>query len=379
MLQKLRQELIANFENKDYDLGFRRLLDFAKDSDDAIFINKAILISEQYELNAKNETVVLNLVNESQVLIEEIYTFQSAFKINPETLVLETEAITKKYAHGVFSMKPISMKIKTGEILGIVGENGNGKTTLLKCLCGQNNIDSGKINYHLFTDKSDYFIKHKVAFIPQRIPRWYGNLKDNLHFSASISGWKGSENELQVDFMLERFKLKKYAALTWEQISSGYRTRFEIARILLQKPTLLILDEPLANLDIKAQETILTDLRFMSKSYKNPMAIVLSSQQLHEVEKIADRVLVIRNGECVFNSADEIEHIISVLELETTMNRDDLISIMKPKNIDVQYNGGFFTLKSEDKSIQEIQQLVFENKIPVTYLRNISTSSKRYF
>ncbi|MBP6456619.1 MAG: ABC transporter ATP-binding protein [Chitinophagaceae bacterium] len=379
MLQKLRQELIANFENKDYELAFRRLLDFAKDSDDISFIKSAISISEKYEINATNDAELLNLINASHSLIEEIYSFQTGFKVNSETLVLETNDITKTYSHGSFSMKPISIKIKTGEIIGIVGENGNGKTTLLKCLCGQNSIDSGKIIYHLFTDQSNYFIKHKVAFIPQRIPRWYGNLKDNLHFNAAISGWEGKENEIQVDYMLERFKLKKYANLTWEQISSGYRTRFEIARILLQKPTLLILDEPLANLDIKAQETILTDLRFMSKSYKNPMAIILSSQQLHEVEKIADRVLVIRNGECVFNSAEEVDIQTSVLELETTMTRDELISILKHHHIDVQFNGGFFTLKSNEKSIQEIQQLLIENKVPINYCRNISSSSKRYF
>src|SRR5690606_22151851 len=124
------------------------------------------------------------------------------------------------------------------------------------------------------------------VFIPQRIPKWYGLLKDNLHFSAAIAGLTGAENELMVDFMLERLNLTQYALLTWEQISSGYRTRFELARILLQKPQLLILDEPLANLDINAQQTILNDLRFITKSAYNPMGILLSSQQLHEVEKV---------------------------------------------------------------------------------------------
>ena len=138
-----------------------------------------------------------------------------------------------------------------------------------------------------------YAIKNHIAFIPQRIPKWYGLLKDNLHFSASIAGIYGAKNNLMVNFMLERLNLSSYAHLTWNQISSGYRTRFEIARILLQKPRLLILDEPLANLDINAQQTILTDLIFMAKGAHNPMGIILSSQQLHEVEKVADTVIFI--------------------------------------------------------------------------------------
>src|SRR4030095_7378138 len=116
-----------------------------------------------------------------------------------------------------------------------------------------------------------YAIRNHIAFIPQRIPRWYGQLRDNLHFSASITGLTGEQNMLMVDFMLERFNLSSFSHLNWNQISSGYRTRFEIARILLQRPRLLILDEPLANLDINAQQTILTDLKYMAKSVYNPM------------------------------------------------------------------------------------------------------------
>lgn len=137
----------------------------------------------------------------------------------------------------------------------------------MRCLAGQLERSSGVLSYFGIDKENELFdIKHRVAFIPQRIPRWYGLLKDNLHFSAAISGIHGKENDRMVQFMLERMNLTKYAQLTWDRISSGYRTRFEIARILLQKPNLLILDEPLANLDIHAQQTLLSDLRFLVKS-----------------------------------------------------------------------------------------------------------------
>jgi ABC-2 type transport system ATP-binding protein len=239
-------------------------------------------------------------------------------------------------------------------------------------------IDSGSLTYNQLNDPDYYDIKHHLAFIPQRIPRWYGYLKDNLHFSASLSGLTGAENELMVDFMLERLNLTQYAHLTWSQISSGYRTRFEIARILLQKPSLLILDEPLANLDIIAQQTILTDLRYLAKSVRHPMGIVLSSQQLHEVEKVADTVLFIKQGKCLFKTGED-KATQYVLEIETTADRDVIISIFQGHSIEVQFNGGYYTITSSEFAAKDIIQKLVASDIPLSYFRDITNSTKRFF
>jgi ABC-2 type transport system ATP-binding protein len=203
-------------------------------------------------------------------------------------------------------------------------------------------------------------------------------LKDNLHFSAAISGVKDEENIVMVDFMLERLDLTPFAHLTWNQISSGYRTRFEIARILLQKPKLLILDEPLANLDINAQQSILTDLRFMAKSVHNPMGILLSSQQLHEVEKIADTVLLIKKGSCMFRTGEqEKTEKAFVVELETAATRDALQQVLG-KQGELQYNGGFYTITSKELSAQEMLAKLVQGKVTITYFRDITHSTKRF-
>jgi ABC-2 type transport system ATP-binding protein len=181
-----------------------------------------------------------------------------------------------------------------------------------------------------------------------------------------------------VDFMLERLDLTPYAHLTWNQISSGYRTRFEIARILLQKPKLLILDEPLANLDINAQQSILTDLRFMAKSVHNPMGILLSSQQLHEVEKIADTVLLIKKGFCLFRTGEQEKTAHAfVVELETTANREALLQVLDNKS-ELQYNGGFYTITSKELPAQAILSGLVNAHIPITYFRDITHSTKRF-
>ena len=183
-----------------------------------------------------------------------------------------------------------------------------------------------------------------------------------------------------VEFMLERLNLTRFAHLTWNQISSGYRTRFEIARILLQRPRLLILDEPLANLDINAQQTILTDLVFMARAAHNPMGIVLSSQQLHEVEKVADTVIFIKDGNCLYSSTDKDEKITSTaIEFETTMDRESIYGFFEKGAVSLQYNGGFYTIESTVLNAGQILTILVNAQVPLTYYRDITYSTKRFF
>jgi ABC-2 type transport system ATP-binding protein len=380
MIHDLVSEISSYFRHQDHSLGVRRLLDVCLDINKPELTRKAIDLSRrfhQYEKDIKTTGAPADLLEAANELLHHV-SAENIVSPSSEMLVSVNE-VSKTYQSGNFTLSPVSFKVATGDILGVVGENGNGKTTLLRCLAGQLAIDTGSVDHTNIKDNSYYSIKHQVAFIPQRIPRWYGLLKDNLHFSAAIAGVHAEENELMVDFMLERLGLGAYANFTWNQISSGYRTRFEIARVLLQKPSLLILDEPLANLDINAQQTILTDLRFMAKSIKHPMGVVLSSQQLHEVEKIADNVLFIKRGSCLFQTKENTANINSyVLELETGSERNDLLRILG-ENVNIQFNGGFYTITSTAYSAQEMLNKLVSSQVSITYFRDITYSTKRFF
>lgn len=375
-------EIKSFLEHGDDSLAIRRLLDYSLEINHLDLLKEAISISKFYHqsrLENSDPLIYSGLKVQSLELLDALDSVTPHLPFQSEPL-LKVNAISKKYLGGNFSLSPISLEIKTSDIIGVVGENGNGKTTLLRCLSGQLAIDSGSIEYPRIPNADFYSIKNHVAFIPQRIPKWFGYLKDNLCFSASLAGIHDAQNELMVDFMLERLNLSKYAHLTWDKISSGYRTRFEIARVLLFKPGLLILDEPLANLDINAQQTILTDLRYLAKSSYHPLGIILSSQQLHEVEKVADKVLFIKQGKCLFTTGEASnEKPSTVVELETSIPRDELVSLFDQSDIQVQYNGVFYTLSSVSYDAQQLIQLIFSKNIPVTYFRDITNSTKRYF
>jgi ABC-2 type transport system ATP-binding protein len=381
MIDHLVSEISSYLQHNDHSLAVRRLLDVCLDINKPELVRKAIDLSRIYHrtVNDKQSSETsAEFTNAANELIKQV----SAEKIVSPTseLLVSVNQVSKTYTSGNFTLSPVSFDVTTGDILGVVGENGNGKTTLLRCLAGQLAIDAGSVHHTQIKEPGYYAIKHQVAFIPQRIPRWYGLLKDNLHFSAAIAGVHAEENDLMVDFMLERLGLGAFANYTWNQISSGYRTRFEIARVLLQKPSLLILDEPLANLDINAQQTILTDLRFMAKSIRHPMGVVLSSQQLHEVEKIADNVLFIKRGSCMFQTKERTETTRSyILELETMTGRDDLVRILGENDVSIQFNGGFYTITSTSYSAQEMLNRLVSSQVSITYFRDITYSTKRFF
>jgi ABC-2 type transport system ATP-binding protein len=375
-------ELLQQVQHGDLALANRRLLDLCFDTNNSELIRQAIQISKslrKYLHEGKKEDAAMLLDTEITRLGDQILEAERA-EMHHE-LLIEANNIAKQYAQGNFRLQPISLSVHRGEIIGIVGENGNGKTTMLRCLAGQLELSGGSLQYKQIPEADLYAIRNYVAFIPQRIPRWYGVLQDNLHFSASLAGLHGEENELAVEFMLERLGLGEHANKTWEQISSGYRTRFELARVLLAKPGLLILDEPLANLDINAQQTILNDLRMMARSRRRPMGIVLSSQQLHEVEHVADRMVLIRNGSgSVTGVRQTMENENTcVVELETTASREALIAAMLGAEVQLHFNGGFYTLETKDIDAQELVKRLVSGNVPLSYYRDISHSTKRFF
>jgi len=374
-------EIRSYFRHGDYPLAIRRTLDATFDSDNRTLIRRAITWGNTgHALLDNNKVPDENFIREGEDILVQLESSEAQKSPAYGIDFLQANQVQKTYTSGHFSLKPMDFTIKAGEVVGVVGENGNGKTTLLRILSGYLNQNTGELRYYFQeNDMPHYYrVKNEVAFIPQRIPRWFGSLKDNLHFYASSNGFLGEENELMTDFMLARFGLTKFSNLTWNQLSSGYRTRFEIAKILLKRPKLLVLDEPLANLDINAQQTILNDLRVLSKSFRKPLAVVLSSQQLHEVEKIADKVLFLKNGQLLHTQTKEVEAD-TVIEIEIKNERVELENAMEGIHFQIKYNGGYYMVSSTNISSTDLVKLLFQKGIIVTYFRDISQSTKRFF
>lgn len=383
-MQTKIKEISEFLNHGDLDLTLRRITDCTLDSNHLDLFEKCLNLHKIIESKVQQEQLLFG--EKTRELLANLNEISIPTPLLGKP-ILNTENLGKTYGKGGFGIAGVNTSLKYGEIIGLVGENGNGKTTLLRLIGGELGPSKGNINYHFSNAKrGSYDLKSAIIFVPQRIPRWYGQLMDNLKFTNAIYGRKGRENNLWAELMVARMGLRPYKHLTWNRISSGYKTRFEIAKVLLQKPQLLLLDEPLANLDIFAQQTLLNDLKQRAKSSSQPFGLMMSSQQLYEVEKVSDSIIFLKDGQPKYQNINAKEGeprpaLSSVFEIETNESLVKLKNALMPfPNAEIKYNGGAYIIDfNEEINGSAFFQAIGNANLEVNMIRNISKSSRRFF
>lgn len=381
--EKQYQELLSLLQFEDYPIVVKRIIDLTLDTETLSYYKKTVDFLKWYD---KNETIVDGKKEKFQAILTDLHSYLSTKPIAPRETLVKATSVTKSYGASSFSLGPIDMELKQGEILGLVGENGNGKTTLLRLLCGELMATGGSLHYNFKYDDL-YHLRTKLVYIPQRTETWYGSMFENLQFTAATYGYSPEENALIVELIISRLGLRKFRKHSWKSLSSGYKMRFELARMLLRKPKLLLIDEPLANLDILAQQTVLEDFRAITKSPFRPIGIVLSSQQLYEVEKTSDQVIFLKLGKQknLHNNTTETETITSenqlIIEFESEWTQKQLGELLRNFNlVSLQFNGGtYIATFPQTMTVHDFMKIGVDNKIPLLYFRNISNSTRRFF
>ena len=375
LFEKQYREVTELLQFDDYSQVIKRIIDFTLDTEDIAFYKKTNDFLTWHDTHTEAGPVKERLA----ILLQELYAVLSQKETKAHQTIVSIENLKKIY-HTKFALGPISLEIKSGEIIGLVGENGNGKTTLLRSICGELHPTEGQVKYH-FPYNDPYDLRTKLVYIPQRTETWRGSMYKNLEFSASCYGYSAQENNLVVDLVITRLGLRKFRNYNWNGLSSGYKMRFELARMLLRKPQILLIDEPLANLDILAQQTILDDFRNIANSAFRPIAIVLSSQQLYEVEKTSNQVVFLKQGAQRNLKSEESQEHHFIVEFETSETISALTQkLRKLELISLEQNGGtLIAVFPLEVTISDFMRTLIEEQIPVNYLRNITHSTRRFF
>jgi ABC-2 type transport system ATP-binding protein len=210
------------------------------------------------------------------------------------TTLIQLKSVKKHYTNKE-ALKGVSLELFEGEIFGLLGVNGAGKTTLSTILAGLHPPTEGAV---LFRGKSIYedivAYRKSVGFCPQKPNLDLAlTLEENLIFAGRYHRMNPNEIHDQVQALMSRFHLHEYAKQKASVLSGGYKQRFLIARTLLHRPKLIILDEPTVGLDPHIRHQLWEQIKELKESGST---ILLTTHYLDEAEYLSDRVCIIDAG-----------------------------------------------------------------------------------
>lgn len=210
--------------------------------------------------------------------------------------VLETKGLTKEYAGNMTAVKNLDLTLSRGEVFGMLGPNGSGKTTTILMLLGLSEPTSGDITI-LERDprRRPLEIKRHVAFMPDNVGFYLENTGyENLDYALKFLGLSAEERHRKIDSVIRVMGLTGREHEKVKSYSHGMRRRLGLAEVLAKQPEIAILDEPIQGLD---PESIQEFLLLIQKLKKDGITILLSSHQLNEVQSVCDRVGLFYRGE----------------------------------------------------------------------------------
>jgi len=213
-----------------------------------------------------------------------------------------TTALQMKDVHKRFGSHKVldgfNLHVETGEILGLLGPNGCGKTTVLNIVCNLLSYDEGEvllmgepINKLSFQVSSQMgFCTQRTALYPDLLPA------ENLLFFARLYGLSETQCKQRVAELMSNFELDAFAMTRVGQLSGGWQQRLHLAVSLVNRPLFLVLDEPTAAVDLQARMDL---WKLIDGLRENGTTILLTSHYLPEAERLCSRVALMRHGQVV--------------------------------------------------------------------------------
>jgi ABC-2 type transport system ATP-binding protein len=238
-------------------------------------------------------------------------------RIVREVGVVQAEALCRYYGD-FLAVNKVSFSIKKGEIVGLLGHNGAGKTTIMKMLTGFLEPSSGRV----LIDGSDIehdrtIMQSQLGYLPENLPIYPEMIViDYLDYVATLRGISPSQRPKAVANVIEQTALSAKALAPISALSRGYKQRLGVAQAIIHKPKILILDEPTNGLDPEQ----IQHMRELIKALSGETLVILSTHILQEVDAICDRAMIIRSGELVVDA--RLDDLRSSRHLELISNAD---------------------------------------------------------
>ncbi len=195
----------------------------------------------------------------------------------------------------------VSATIRRGEVVGLLGHNGAGKSTIMKMITGFLEPTSGSITIDgLQMGQDTPAIQQRIGYLPENCPVWPEmNVMEYLQYQGRLHGMGESDLNRAVATAIRRTELKDKASQPIQTLSRGYRQRVGVAQAILHNPDIIILDEPTNGLD----PTQIRHMRRLIAELAEHATVIVSTHILQEVQAVCERVLILRAGKLVVDSS----------------------------------------------------------------------------
>ena len=232
----------------------------------------------------------------------------------------------------------VSFEITSGEVVGLLGHNGAGKTTIMKMITGFIEPSSGSVEVDgLALGENTVGIQKKIGYLPENCPVWPEmRVTDYLIYQAKLHLVEEAMIGSLVSEAIEKTRLTEKATARIDTLSRGYRQRVGVAQALLHKPDILILDEPTNGLDPNQ----ILQMRELIKELAKSSTVIVSTHVLQEVQAICERVLIMRGGELVLDS-----------KIKDLQSDNKIIFNFQPSESDVT------TMLSESPLVKKVEEV----------------------
>jgi len=264
---------------------------------------------------------------------------------------LKVEKLTKIYSSKsskeVRALSNLNLEVKEGEIFGLLGPNGAGKTTFLNILAGTVIKNSGVVNvwgYDL--DKNPRQIRSSIGIVPQEVNLdAFFSPKKLLELQAGLYGIP--KKDRITDTILKLVSLEKQANTYARSLSGGMKRRLLIAKAMVHRPPILVLDEPTAGVDVELRQNLWNNVRALNKQ---GVTIILTTHLMYEAQEMCNRIAILNKGNLI--KLDTTNNLLNSIKTKKISFKVKKIIKMNPKDL----NGIKFSYKSDNEIIASYER-----------------------
>ena len=293
-------------------------------------------------------------------------TEKNALKVEKLTKIYSTKSSNK-----IIALNNLNLEVKEGEIFGLLGPNGAGKTTFLNILAGTVIKNSGSVNvwgYDL--DQNPRQVRSSIGIVPQEVnldP--FFNPKSLLELQAGLYGIP--KKDRITDIILKLVSLEKQANSYARSLSGGMKRRLLIAKAMVHRPPILVLDEPTAGVDVQLRRDLWNNMKAVNKQ---GVTIILTTHLMYEAEEMCNKIAIINKGNLI--KLDTTENLLDSIKTKKIIFKVKKIQKINPENLNgikFSYNSNNEITVLYERKKHKIDEIINKIKSTGMEIHDIST------